>query len=139
VGVQEPAVDWHRWDPADLQQAEARRGAGVALQVRSWLERFGARQDDARALAQLAGVLGGEVRGGVLHLARPEPCTALLTAPAGGAASAEDCAWLAWQIWTQGRFGLQVAGESWVVAPATDDPLPKDWLADAMDRLGGQA
>lgn len=139
VGAQEPAVDWHRWDHADLQQAEARRGAGVALQVRSWLERFGARQDDAHALAQLAAAIGGEVRGGVLHLARPAPCTALLTAPAGGAAAAEDCAWLAWQLWTQGRFGLQAAGGSWVVSPAAEGPLPKDWLADAMERLGGQA
>jgi two-component system probable response regulator PhcQ len=139
VGAQEPAVDWHRWDHADLQQAEARRGAGVALQVRSWLERFGARQGDAHALAQLAAVLGAEVRDGVLHLARTEPCTALLTAPAGGPASAHDCAWLAWQLWTQGRFGLHSAGEGWVVAPAKDEPLPKDWLADAMERLGSLA
>ncbi len=139
VGAREPAVDWHRWDHADLQQAEARRGAGVALQVRSWLERFGTRGDDAQALAQLAAVLGGEVRGGALHLARPEPCKALLTAPAGGMAPADDCAWLAWQLWTQGRFGLQATGGAWVVALAADEPLPKDWLADAMERLGGLA
>jgi two-component system, probable response regulator PhcQ len=139
VGAREPAVDWHRWDHADLQQAEARRGAGVALQVRSWLERFGARGDDAQALAQLAAALGGEVRGGALHLARPEPCTALLAAPAGGMAPADDCAWLAWQLWTQGRFGLQATGGAWVVALAADEPLPKDWLADAMERLGSLA
>jgi two-component system, probable response regulator PhcQ len=136
VGAKEPSVDWHRWDHADLQQAEARRGVGIALHLRSWIERFGARSDDAHALVQLAGALGGEIRGQALHIGRPDPFTVLLAAPAGAAPSAEDCIWLAWLLWTQGRFGLQAGGGGWNVAPAAATALPRDWLADAMERLG---
>lgn len=136
VGAKEPQVDWNRWDHADLQQAEARRGAGIALNLRSWIERFGPRSDDAHALTQLAGALGGEVRGLAAHIGRPEPFTALLAAPAGAVPSADDGIWLAWLLWTQGRFGLQAGGGGWDVVPAAAAALPKDWLADAMERLG---
>lgn len=136
VGAKEPQVDWNRWDHADLQQAEARRGAAIALHLRSWTERFGTRSDDAHALAQLAGALGGEVRGQALHIGRPQPFTALLTAPAGAAPVAEDAIWLAWLLWTQGRFALAAGSDGWDVVPAAAATLPKDWLADAMERLG---
>jgi two-component system, probable response regulator PhcQ len=139
VGMKEPSVDWHRWDHADLQQAEARRGAAVALHLRAWIEGFGPRSDDAHALTQLAGALGGSVQGSALHVGRPEPFTALLTAAAGAAPAAADCAWLAWQLWTQGRFGLQAVAGGWDVIAADTAALPKDWLADAMERLGRPA
>jgi two-component system, probable response regulator PhcQ len=139
IGMKEPSVDWHRWDHADLQQAEARRGAAIALHLRPWIEKFGPASDDANALARLAGVLGGEIRGSVLHVERHEPFTALLTAPAGAAPAAEECAWLAWQLWTQGRFGLQAVAGGWDVALADTAVPAKDWLADAIERLGRPA
>lgn len=139
VGVQEPSVDWHRWDHADLQQAEARRGVAISALLRPWLERFGPLPDDGLALSALAEVLGGDLRGGALHVSRAEPFTALLTAAPGAAPEALDCAWLAWLIRTQGRFGLQSAAGGWSVAATAQRALPKDWLADAMERLGGFA
>lgn len=139
VGMKEPSVDWHRWDHADLQQAEARRGAAIALQLRPWIEGFGPESDDAHALTRLAAVLGGTVEGSALHIGRPEPFTSLLTAPAGASPSADDGAWLAWQLWTQGRFGLLGEAGGWNVVRADAAALPKDWLADAMERLGRSA
>ncbi len=41
-GCREPVVPWHRWDHADLLQAEARRGTEVAAQLRHWLAHFSA-------------------------------------------------------------------------------------------------
>lgn len=139
VGVQEPSVDWHRWDHADLQQAEARRGVAISAQLRPWLARFGALSGDVHALSALSEVLGGELRGEVLQVGRTEPFTTLLTAAPGAVPDAVDCAWLAWLIRTQGRFGLQSAAGGWNVAAAAKGALPKDWLADAMERLGGFA
>ena len=57
-GKLQVSVDWNRWDHADLQQAEARRAAGVAMHLAHWMRRWGTPVDGARALAQLGGVLG---------------------------------------------------------------------------------
>jgi two-component system, probable response regulator PhcQ len=135
VGKTDTAIDWNRWDHADLQQAEARRSAGLIAHLQHWLRRWGAFQDDAHALAQLSQVLGGDIRDGALHLTRPAAFSALLSAPAGQAAALEDCAWPAWQVWTGGRFAVTAEAGGWRVAPAGAEPLPKDWLADAMERL----
>lgn len=135
VGKTDTAIDWNRWDHADLQQAEARRGAALIAHLQHWLRRWGPLTDDAQALTQLALVVGGEVRDGALHLSRSAAFSAMLSAPAGQAAVLEDCAWPAWQIWTQGRFAVTAEPGGWRVALAHAEPLPKDWLADAMERL----
>lgn len=129
------AIDWNRWDHADLQQAEARRGAAVGAHLRQWLGRWGSCSSDAHALAELAPLLGGEVRNGGVHLTRSTALSAMLSAPAGQTVTLEECAWPAWQVWTQGRFGVSAETEGWRVALASADPLPKDWLADALERL----
>lgn len=136
AGAANPVVNWNRWDHADLQQAEARRGAGVAGHLAHWIGRWGTSANDAFALAMLASALGGEIHGETLHLPQPTAFTALLTGPAGQAASAEDCVWPAWQIWTGGRFGVTAQAQGWRIAPEPVSPLPKDWLADTVERLG---
>ena len=139
VGGVEPAVDWNRWDHADLLQAEARRGAGIAAHLRQWMQQWGARSDDVQALSVLAQALGGEARDGAVHLSGSAGLTALLAAPAGEAASAPATAWLAWLLWS-GR-AAQVASEpgGWRVTFTEPVALPSDWLADAMERLGRTA
>lgn len=136
VGAANPAVNWNRWDHADLQQAEARRGAGVAGHLAHWLGRWGTCPDDASALVPLAQALGGEVQAEGLQLSQATAFTALLTGPAGQSASAEDCVWPAWQVWTAGRFGVTAQPQGWRIAPEPVSPLPRDWLADAVERLG---
>ena len=114
-------------------------GAAVATHLGQWVRQWGARGDDAQALAVLAQALGGEVRGGAVHLADAGGLTALLSAPAGEAVSAPDCAWLAWLLWTGGTAQVEVAPGGWRVVPAPSPALPRDWLADAMERLGHAA
>ena len=136
VGGVEPAVDWNRWDHADLLQAEARRGAGIANHLREWMRRWGAREDEAQALSVLAQALPGEVRSDGVYLSDGSCLTALLSAPAGGRASEADCAWLAWLLWSGGGSQVEAVPGGWRVAPAERMALPRDWLADAMERLG---
>jgi two-component system probable response regulator PhcQ len=136
LGSADPAVNWNRWDHADLMQAEARRGAGIAAHLLRWFERWGPRGDVPQSLAQLAQALGGEVRGGGVHLPRADYLNALLTAPAGEAATAPACAWLAWLLWTGGAARATPAEGGWRVELSDTGPLPGDWLADAMERLG---
>ena len=137
VGQVEPAIDWHRWDHADLMQAEAQRGAAVAAQLRHWLREFGPRRDGAGALAVLAQALGGELQGDRVQVADAAAFTALLSSPAGEAPSAGQCAWLAWLLWQGGLAEVVVGDGGWAVrqtdATAT---LPADWLADAIERVG---
>jgi two-component system, probable response regulator PhcQ len=136
LGPANPSINWNRWDHADLQQAEARRGAVVAGHLAHWLRHWGACGDDASALVPLASALGGELRDGALQLSSASAFSALLTAPAGQTASVEDCVWPAWQVWTGGRFAASVQWEGWRIAPVPAHPLPGDWLADALERLG---
>lgn len=139
VGSTAPALDWNHWDHADLLQAEARRGASIAVQLRLWLERFGPRREGAEALSALAQAVGGEVQGDGVRLNDAAPLTALLSAPAGSAASEAQCAWLAWLLWQGGGARLEPVGGAWLVTPASAEAPPADWLADAMERVGGQA
>ena len=137
AGKLQVSVDWNRWDHADLQQAEARRAAGVAMHLAHWMRRWGTPVDGARALAQLGGVLGGELRDGALHLQRADAFLAVLAAPPGQVVSLEACAWPAWQIWTEGRFAVSAAPGGWCVALGTEQQPPKDWLAAAIEQLHG--
>lgn len=135
VGGVEPAVDWNRWDHADLLQAEARRGAGIASHLRQWLHQWGT-CDAARTLPVLAQALHGELRSDGVHLADAAVLTSLLSAPAGDAAEAPDCAWLAWLLWSGAAVRVDAVPGGWRVAPTDREALPRDWLADAMERLG---
>lgn len=132
----EPELDWHRWEHADLLQAEAQRGAAIAGHLRHWLADLGARMDGEAALSVLARAVGGEQQGDAVLVRDAAPFNALLTAPAGSAVTAAQCAWLAWLLWQDGQAQLQVAEGGWRVTLASAVILRGDWLADAMERLG---
>lgn len=136
LGSTEPPVDWHRWEHADLLQAEALRGAAVAGHVRQWLERFGALADGDAALAALGEAIGGGLQGDAVHVPQATAFHALLTAPAGEMPSTEHCAWLAWLLWQGGRAQVSAVADGWQVTPAEAKPLQAEWLADAMEQLG---
>jgi len=136
-GCSEPAVPWHRWDHADLLQAEARRGAEMALQLRHWLIHFAA-ESGVNAMARLAEALGAAVDGDSLRLADRAVLTELLDGTAGEPVSAPACAWLAWLIAQDGAASVVADGDGWRVrraAPA--EALAADWMAAAMEQLGG--
>lgn len=136
LGSQEPPVDWHRWEHADLLQAEALRGAAVAGHLRQWLARFGApAEGDDAALSALGEAVGGTRQGQALLVPQAAVFHALLTAPAGEAPGADQCAWLAWLFWQGGRAQVSASGGGWQVTRAEAAPLQADWLADAMERL----
>jgi two-component system probable response regulator PhcQ len=131
-----PAIDWHRWDHADLMQAEAQRGAAIAAHLRQWLREFGPRRDGAGALSVLAQALGGELQGDRVRLSDDGGVfTALLSAPAGDAPTTPQCAWLAWLLWQGGLAEAVVADTGWAVQPAETAVLQADWLADAIERI----
>ncbi len=132
----EPVVDWHRWEHADLLQAEAQRGAAIGAHLRRWLADLGARMEGEAALSVLARAIGGELQGSAVLVRDAAPFTALLTAPTGSAVTFGQCAWLAWLLWQDGRAQLQVAEGGWRVQMASAVVLRGDWLADAMERLG---
>ncbi len=133
-GCGEPAVPWHRWDHADLLQAEARRGGAVAAQLRHWLGHFAA--SGAEPMASLAEALGTSVAGDTVHLTDRSVLTELLDGAPGEPVSDRACAWLAWLI---GQGGAEVSPDDggWRVQRSTSAPvLPDDWLAAAMEQLG---
>jgi len=134
----EPQVDWHRWEHADLLQAEAQRGVAIADHVRHWLKAFGMRSDDGQALSVLAAALQAQLKGAAVIVRDPALFNGLLTAPAGQAVTGEHCAWLAWLLWQEGFARVEPEGDAWKVSMAAAGVLPGDWLADAMERLGHQ-
>lgn len=138
-GCREPAVPWQRWDHADLLQAEARRGAEVAAQLRHWLTRFAASGAEPLAqLAQLAEALGASAEGGAVRLADRALLTELLDGAAGEPVSAPACAWLAWLLWQGGAVAVSAEGDGWRIRrSAANEALATDWLAGAMEQLGG--
>lgn len=152
-GFESPEVDWHRWDHADLVQAEARRGAAIAAHLRSWLQTFGPADDApaAQALAALAQAIGGETQqpdtgDALLRLPDGSAFTRLLSAPVGEPPAADHCAWLAWLLWQRGQAQARPAsaGEpagAWLVhlSAAADTPPRDDWLADLVERVGQPA
>lgn len=134
-----PDVDWHRWEHADLLQAEAQRGAAIARQLRHWLQDLGPRVDGEAALGVLAKIVGGEQRDGVVRVRETAPFTALLTAPAGSAVTHGQCAWLAWLLWQGGAAQLALADGGCEVRPVAAVMLNGDWLAGVMERFGPTA
>lgn len=135
-GLTEPAVDWRRWEHADLLQAEAQRGAAIAAHLRHWLREFGPKREGAGALSVLAQALGGELQGDRVQLSDSAVLTAVLSAPAGELPTALQCAWLAWLLWQGGLAEVGAAGPgTWSVRLAEAAALQGDWLADAIERI----
>lgn len=136
-GCSEPAVPWHRWDHADLLQAEARRGAEVAVQLRQWLAVFEANTADPTVV--LAEALGAALAADAVSLAERGVLTELLDGPAGEPVSTRACAWFAWLIWQGGAAEVSADGAGgWRVQRSANAPaLQGDWLAAAMEQLGG--
>ncbi|WP_157084910.1 response regulator [Hydrogenophaga palleronii] len=139
AGCSAPTVDWHRWDHADLMQAEAQRGAAIAGHLRHWLREFGPQRDGAGALAVLAQALGAELQGDRVRIADGTELSALLSAPAGEAPTAGQCAWLAWLLWQGGLVQVDALDGGWMVHANAAAPLRSDWLADAIERLSQAA
>ena len=137
AGAGEPVVDWHRWDYADLQQAEARRGVAMVAHIRQWLRHWGPVPEGTAALQALQQAVGGDIRGAALYLSQPGAFSALFGVPAGQPPSPDDCAWPAWQLWTGGRYALGTAPDGWRLSLAPDEPLGRDWLASAIEQLRG--
>ncbi|MEZ5645930.1 MAG: response regulator [Burkholderiaceae bacterium] len=135
----EPQLDWHRWEHADLLQAEAQRGVAIADHVRQWIKAFGLRSDDSQALSVLAAALKSDLQGSSVVVRDAALLTGLLTAPAGQAVTDVQCAWLAWLLWQEGFARVEPDGDVWRVSMASGGMLPGDWLADAMERLGHQS
>ncbi len=132
----DPEVDWHRWEHADLLQAEAQRGAAIARHLRHWLQDLGPRTDGDAALAVLAKIVGGEWRDGAVWVRETTPFTALLTAPAGAAVTYNQCAWLAWLLWQGGAAEFTLADGVAGIRPVAAVMLSGDWLAGVMERFG---
>ncbi|WP_137917410.1 response regulator [Hydrogenophaga sp. 2FB] len=138
TGCDEPKVDWHRWEHADLVQAEALRSAAIAGHLRHWLREFGPHRDGAGALAVLSQAAGAELRGDHVRFSDRAPLSALLGAGAGETPASADCAWLAWLLWQGGLAQVDAStdGPGWTVRPAPAAALRPDWLADAIETLG---
>ena len=136
AGCTEPAVDWHRWDHADLMQAEAQRGAGLAVSLTDGVKAFGPRTQGAAALSALAQALGGELQADSVRMPDPAVFTALLSSPVGEPPPAAAGAWLAWLLWQGGLAELHRTPDgAWQVRPASAVTLRADWMADHMERL----
>lgn len=138
-GSVEPAVDWQRWEYADLLQAEAQRGVSIAGHLRHWLNAWGPLSDaPAPALQALAQALGVDpTNDAALPIPEPKALTTLLTAPAGQTVTLAQCAWLAWLLWQNGRARLEAFDGGYrVCLGSASTPLQGDWLADAIERLG---
>ncbi|WP_159589461.1 response regulator [Hydrogenophaga sp. BPS33] len=138
TGIAEPKVDWHRWEHADLLQAEAVRGAAIVGHLRHWLREFGPHRDGAGALAVLSQAAGGELQGDRVRFADRTPLNGLLSGGAGEAPASSDCAWLAWLLWQGGLAQVETSADAsgWAVTSAPSAALHPDWLADAIESLG---
>lgn len=133
----EPAVDWQRWEHADLLQAEAQRGVAIASHLRHWLQKWNGEDKGADALEVLAVTLNADPFGDdCAIITDPQQLTALLTAPAGQAVTLDQCAWLAWLLWQKGLAQLTAFEGGFRVRRVQVGTLPGDWLAHAMEQLG---
>ena len=138
AGCDMPEVPWHRWDHADLMQAEAHRAAAVAGELRQWLARWASLGAASGSLAALAEALGGSVDGDAVNLSDKSAFTALLDGVPGEPVKPAACAWLAWLMAQQGMANAVAEGEGWRIRLLTEAAVPAaDWMAAAMEQLGG--
>ncbi len=134
AGAASPAVDWRRWDHAELQRAEAERAVQIVARVREWWASWGAvPAEDAARLAVLANALGLPPGAGPLRLAAPRSLTALLAAAPDAPVAPGDGACLAWLLWSGGAARLEIDGAACTVAVAAPEVPPRDWLADVIE------
>jgi two-component system probable response regulator PhcQ len=135
AGNTEPAIDWHRWDHADLMQAEAQRGAAVAAHLRHWLREFGPRRDGAGALLVLAQALDGEVQGDRVRLRDGKAFTAI--APRTEFAQPVPQVRLAGLAALAGRAGRGAGGRRRLGGAGGAGHHPAHGLAGGRDRAPG--
>ncbi|MBL0920490.1 MAG: response regulator [Hydrogenophaga sp.] len=134
AGAASPAVDWRRWDHAELQRAEAERGVQLVARVRDWWTGWGVVPADGPArLAVLASALGRSPGDGLVRLEATESLTALLAGAPGVPLAPADGACLAWLLWVGGGARLQVDGTACTVSAAVPEVPPPGWLVDAIE------
>ncbi|WP_372657174.1 response regulator [Hydrogenophaga sp.] len=133
-GGTEPAVSWHRWDHADLLQAEARRGVAVVGHLQQWLSAFQTSQADA--WTQLAQALDGEVLGESVRVKNPTVLTTVLDGPAGEPVDAVHGAWLAWLLWQGGQVQVERVDGACLIRRGPAIAPPNDWMAVALEQFG---
>jgi len=134
AGAASPAVDWRRWDQAELQRAEAERAVQLVQRLRGWWAGWGTPPADGAArLAVLAGALGQPVAGTALPLPANGLLTALLAAAPGTAVEPADALCLAWLLWVEGGAQIRVQGGAGSVSPAATEAPPRDWLAALIE------
>lgn len=134
AGAAAPAVDWRRWDHAELQRAEATRAVQLVARVRAWWAAWGEVPGDGVArLAVLAAALGQPVESGALPLTSSGALTAWLAGAPDSPVEAADAACLAWLLWCGGAARVQVQGAACTVSSAAPEPAPRDWLAAAIE------
>lgn len=134
AGAASPAVDWRRWDHAELQRAEAERAVQLVGHVRGWWSTWGELPDgDGPRLDALAAALGLPATDGAL----PRVPNGALVAPLAGApgtpVQASEAACLAWLLWCGGAARLHADGTACTVTPAVPPSPPRDWLAMAIE------
>lgn len=140
AGAASPAVDWRRWDHAELQAAEAERAVRLVERVRAWWDAWGTPPASAdERLGVLARALGLAPAGSVLALDRTAPLTAVLAGPPGSALEAADCACLAWLLWIGGAARWRVGGGACEVVVAEPEVPRPGWLADAIEAAAPRA
>ncbi len=132
-----PAVDWTRWDHADLVQAEARRSVALADSVQACWQRWGAKPGGGVGLPVLAQALGLVHQEDTLRLTDSAPLNAWLTGAPGATPDPAAIAWLAWLLAQHGGVLVVADASGWVVRQTPTWPdVPVDWLAGAIDRMG---
>jgi len=140
AGAASPAVDWRRWDHAELQAAEAERGVQLVERVQAWWRAWGAPPASAaERLGVLANALGLAVPGGALVLDRAAALTTVLGGGPGTALEAADCACLAWLLWVEGGGRWRVQGGVCELVVAEPEAPRPGWLADAIEAAAPQA
>lgn len=134
LGAASPAVDWRRWDHAELQRAEAERAVQLVAHVRGWWATWGAvPTDDGPRLSALAAALGRDVVDTSLPGVPGDLLAAPLAGTPGSPLQAPQAACLAWLLWCGGAARLQVDGAGCSVLPAAPQTPPGDWLAAAIE------
>jgi two-component system, probable response regulator PhcQ len=141
AGCAAPPVDWHRWDHADLMQAEARRGVAIAQAVQQSLASWRALAGDAAAaLDALAKALGARAtrQGDIVLVTDPQVFCWLVQGAPQESATPANTAWIAWLLWQGSRARVRAGAAGWevsVATPVAQRPLASDWLAHSIEQL----
>ncbi len=139
AGCKMPSASWHQWDHAGLLQAEAQRGAALALALVRWQTSFAGERTPPRALLVLADAMGGTLNGQVVRLPSAAPITDLLAGAPGQTPDEAATAWLAWLLWWNAPVRIEKTEGEWLVtlppAASAEPAQPADWLERAIEQL----